>query len=329
MKSFSIVLRWIMRFFVAIALLHSSKQACSAALIVVSKASVATKNTMASRGRERNGQPPVGEPNFHKILERAGKTRLRPGGTAATEQLLEWSAGLTANDSVLELSGGLGHTGIMFAKKFGCQVLITDIDEGRLELAQAQISAAEPNIISKLVTTKQMDMFDITNSLKEMEGAASSTFDCAITEASLTHFPLEKKREFFQGLAKHVNQYLLHEICFVTNDVDIQKAVRHDMQHVLKLGFFPETQQTWTSLLYNAGFTNISANQVRVGPIAMLKNPIHLIRDEGIVGAAKIAKNIIMDPYVRSRIWSTRQMLNKHSPEHLGYIILRATKEDA
>jgi hypothetical protein len=119
----------------------------------------------------------------------------------------------------------------------------------------------------------------------------------------------------------------LHEICFVTNDADIQKAVRFDMQRVLKLGFFPETQQTWTSLLYDAGFTNISTNQVQVGPIAML-NPINLIRDEGIIGAAKIARNIIMDPYVRSRILETRQMIDNHSPEHLGYIILRATKDN-
>jgi threonine dehydrogenase-like Zn-dependent dehydrogenase len=82
----------------------------------------------------------------------------------------------------------MGHTGIMFAQKCGCQVLISDLDEGRLELARAQVAATTEPSISKLVKTKQMDMFDITNSLKqEMETtAAACVFDCAMTEASLS-----------------------------------------------------------------------------------------------------------------------------------------------
>jgi Lysine methyltransferase len=294
----------------------------------------------------------VVEPNFHKVLERAGKTRFRPGGAAATGQLLDWcaasltTAAATARDndnngcgcSVLELSGGMGHTGIEIAKKCGCHVLVTDIDEGRLELARALVLAAakQQPAIADLVQTKKMDMFDIRHSLMDetADHASSSTsvFDCAITEASLTHFPLERKREFFHGLAPHANQYLLHEICFTTNDANIQKQVRLDMQHVLKLGaeglgFFPETQETWTRLLIDAGFGNIAPDQVQVGPIAMLQNPMHLIRDEGIRGAAKVVRTMILDPYVRNRILATRAMLAKHSPEHLGYIIIRATKK--
>jgi Lysine methyltransferase len=71
------------------------------------------------------------EPNFHKIL--------------ATAQLLEWCAASLSKEaagtgcSVLELSGGMGYTGIEFAKKFGCRVLVTDIDEGRPELARALV----------------------------------------------------------------------------------------------------------------------------------------------------------------------------------------------
>jgi hypothetical protein len=272
-------------------------------------------------------------PNFHKILERVGKTQFRPGGAAATEKLLEWS-GLTADDSVLELSGGMGNTGIMFAKSVGCHVLITDLDVGRLELAKAQVQQQKHNL-SALVQTKQMDMFDITNSLEEeADGSAipenknthnaPAHFVCAIAEASLSHYPLEKKREFFQRLAKHTYQYLLHEICFVTEDPELQRSVRLDMQRVLKLGFFPETQDTWKRLLQDAGFTNI--HEVQVGPIAML-NPINLVRDEGPMGAANILKNIVIHRYLRSRVLATRQMLAKHSPEHLGYIILRATRD--
>jgi cyclopropane fatty-acyl-phospholipid synthase-like methyltransferase len=254
-------------------------------------------------------------PNFHKILQRVGKTSLRPGGTASTQKLLEWS-GLTADDSVLELSAGLGKTGILFAQAVGCQVLITDLDEGRLELAEAQVQEKK---LSKIVQTKKMNMFHITQTL-----GSDAHFDCAMTEAALTHYPLEKKREFFQGLVKHTHQCLLHEIFFVTESPEVQKSVSREMQGVLKIGFFPETSDTWQQLLQDAGFT---VHELQVGPIALL-NPATLLKDEGPMGVANILKNIMTQPYLRSRVWATRQALGKHSPNHLGYIILRTTKSN-
>jgi hypothetical protein len=94
------------------------------------------------------------------------------------------------------------------------------------------------------------------------------------------------------------------------------------MQGVLKIGFFPETLATWQHLLLDAGFT---IHEVEVGPIALL-NPATLLKDEGPMGVANILKNIVTQPYLRSRVLATHRALGKHSPNHLGYIILRATK---
>lgn len=258
------------------------------------------------------------EPNFHKILERVGKTCLRPGGTVATVKLMDWSSNdLGSHSKVLELSAGLGRTGLLFAERFECDVWITDIDENRLKKAQ---ELASQKSLDSLVHTKTVDMFDIDSGLGK-----DSYFDCAITEASLTHFSLDKKRDFFTNLAPHTDQYLLHEICFKTDDPNIQKQVRREMQQVLKISFFPETESTWHQLLKGAGFTNVNIDKERqVGDISIV-NPSTLLQDEGPWGLANIIKNIATQPYTRSRVLATRAALMRNR-KYLGYIIIRATK---
>ena len=78
-----------------------------------------------------------------------------------------------------------------------------------------------------------------------------------MTEASLTHFPREKKLQVLAGIAKHSEQYLLHEICLTCDDdnTDVSEAVKGDMQKVLRVGFFPETVNQWCTLLKEAGFS--------------------------------------------------------------------------
>ena len=66
---------------------------------------------------------------FHKVLERLGKTVLRPGSIEASSKLHSW-AHLTSQSCILELASGLGCNGIDIAKKYGCkEVWLTDMDE--------------------------------------------------------------------------------------------------------------------------------------------------------------------------------------------------------
>jgi cyclopropane fatty-acyl-phospholipid synthase-like methyltransferase len=185
------------------------------------------------------------EPNFHKVLERLGKSVLRPGGSRATRMLQQW-ANLSAGDSVLELSAGLGKSSIALAQKYGCNVLVTDIDKDRLRQAAA---CAKELGLQHLVQTQELDMFDLDG------GLGNAHFDCVMTEASITHFPYPQKIQFFEGIAKHSSKFLLHEICFKTNDIAIQDTTKRDMAKALRIGFFPETADTWKHLLQDAGFT--------------------------------------------------------------------------
>ena len=258
-----------------------------------------------------------GQPNFHKILEILGKTCLRPGGRAATEKLIQ-SSGLTSDHRLLELSAGLGKTGILFAQTTGCQVLITDRDDDRLEQAKKTIKC-DSMLPSSRIETRAMDMFDIDGVL-----GVDSHFDSAITEASLTHYPLHMKKQFFRNLGPHTDQYLLHEICYKSNEESVQMQVQEDMQKVLKIGFYPETKETWIALMKESGFDNI--RECEVGDIGIL-NPSSLLRDEGLKGVARIAKNIVTHPYARSRVFATRKALSAHRKD-LGYIIICADKKD-
>ena len=254
------------------------------------------------------------EPNFHKVLERIGKTVLRPGGSKSTKKLQRW-ANLSQGDSVLELSAGLGKSGIMFAEDYACKVLVTDIDENRLGEAAAAIKLKR---LENLINTKKVDMFRLEGGIGE-----EKKFDCTMTEASLTHFPRKKKLQVLKGVSKHSSQFLLHEICLKHEDVDIAANVKKDMEKVLGIGFFPETVDAWRNILKESGFP--VEREFEVGDLALL-DLANILIDEGPLVCTKILRNIITQPYLRSRILSTRKYILAHK-ESLGYIIMRATKK--
>ena len=253
------------------------------------------------------------EPNFHEVAHKMGKTVLRPGGSEATKHI-QAMADIHQGDSVLELSAGLGISGIELAQKYGANVLITDIDTSRLDKVTDRINALG---ISNLVSVKKVDMFDIDRDL-----GSEAKFDVAQTEASLTHYPRSRKRQLFNGIAEHADKFILHEICFKTNDTTSQLSAAKDMSKVLNIGFKPETTEIWQQLLADAGYTNIE--HVSTGDLAVL-NPISLIKDEGLIGFAKIVFNVATHPYERSRMMAVRNEISKHSND-LGYITIVASK---
>mmetsp|Transcript_6678 Transcript_6678/g.11016 ORF Transcript_6678/g.11016 Transcript_6678/m.11016 type:complete len:296 (-) Transcript_6678:58-945(-) len=281
----------------------------TASILLALATGFSVDNSRVFNKKDLEEQPP----DFHSILDQVGKTVIRPGGTAGTKTLLGWSA-LTQKSRLLELSAGWGKTGMMFARKTGCQVVITDLDQNRLNKAKEQI---EKQGMSDLMQTRVMDMFDIESSL-----GMDAHFDCALAEASLTNYSLQKKEKFFQAISNHADQYLLHEICF-RSDVDetTQDAVRRDMRKILRIGWFPETVETWKRVLEDAGF---DIQEMEVGDIEVL-NPLSIVKDEGIWGAANIIRNVATHPDLRSRMLATRDAMKRHHSQ-MGYILLKATK---
>ncbi|MEH2093047.1 SAM-dependent methyltransferase [Nostoc sp.] len=77
----------------------------------------------------------------HVVLAAAGKTVLRPGGRAATEQLSQWAA-FKRGETVLELGAGLGNSAIALAKRYNVQIVGIEKDPDRVAITQAKARSA-------------------------------------------------------------------------------------------------------------------------------------------------------------------------------------------
>lgn len=250
--------------------------------------------------------------NFHKVLEQAGKTVLRPGGSAATEQLLNW-AQLDKSAKVIELAAGLGYSSRKIANQFGCHVLLTDQDQSRLEKAQEEV---QKHGLGDYIQCRQVNMFSLDETLAEQ------VFDCAITEASLTHYVTAKKVDFFRSVAPHTKHFLLHEVYLRCEDSEQQKQTRQNISKTLHIGFCPETLEGWRNLLTEAGF---EVEHESTGPLAVL-DPSQIFKDEGLWRAVKIVWNLLTHKTLRERVLSARAVMLQHGDD-LGFVIMSATRQ--
>jgi SAM-dependent methyltransferase len=254
--------------------------------------------------------------NFHRVLEAAGKTVLRPGGSDASDKLRRWASDILTKDShVVELACGLGNGGLSIAQTYGCHVLLTDLDDSRLELAKAN---AEKLGVNHLVDTRRVDMLHDVDKL--------GAFDCAIIEASLTHFERNKKRDILTGISRHAPVLLIHELCLVDCEEDSPNAkkLEHNMAKALRIGFFPETREGWEKLLQDAGYQ--VDHHIETRPLGMLK-PVKILKDEGIAGFLKIVGNLVTNSELRARVKSTKKVIKENS-KNLRYIIIMASKKN-
>jgi predicted O-methyltransferase YrrM len=265
-----------------------------------------------------DGPPVPGEQpqrlNFHQVLQRVGKTVLRPGGIQVTRTMHGW-ADVSNGCSVLELCAGLGTGGMALAADRGCHVLLTDQDEERL--VQAEKLAVRRGL-GGLVRTKRVDMTKIDQDLGD------ENFEATIVEASLTHCPHALKIKILQDLLKHSKQILLHEIGLrdTFDDSDKANQVRREVGDALAIGFYPLTVEGWVQLVEECGYT---ITNIENGPMRFL-NPRSMLQDEGPAGVINIAWNLATHEDLRERVLSTKAVLESHS-DTLGYVALRAVKK--
>eukprot|EP00984_Skeletonema_dohrnii_P027617 scaffold17236_cov78-Skeletonema_dohrnii-CCMP3373.AAC.2 len=251
-------------------------------------------------------------PNFHTVLQRVGKTVLRPGGTEGTRKLHSWSE-LNRDGTAIELSSGMGSGGVALAKATGARVTLTDMDTSRLEMASK--IAREQGVDSELIEIMQLNMRHVGEELEQHH------YDTAIIEASLSHYPTKEKRAILEGLSKHADELLLHEICFRCDDTSPKELnhIKQGMSRALAIGFQPLTVDGWTNVLQEAGY---EVKRSETGPLKVL-NPVTVLQDEGPKRTAKIAWNIATDASIRSRVVEARRAIKSHQND-LGYILIRA-----
>jgi SAM-dependent methyltransferase len=244
----------------------------------------------------------------HVVLGAAGKTVLRPGGRAATEQLFQW-AEFKPGNTVLELASGLGNSAIALAKRYNVQVIGIERDADRVSIAQAKARS--------MGLAHQVQFFQ--GSILQLETLAES-FDYVLAEAILTmQSPIGKARILtdIHNRLKVGGKFLSHELLAR----DHLEVLGRDLTQVTCVNATPLLEQDWISTFDEAGLT---VRQHQIGAMRLL-NPVQLLRDEGIIHTTQIGWNILTQPVIRDRILAMRRVFTQYQQD-LGYIALCAIR---
>ncbi|ARU92186.1 methyltransferase [Spiroplasma clarkii] len=210
----------------------------------------------------------------HTFLAKLGKKRLRPGGIKATNWLLKQADFI--NKEILEVACNIGTTSFMLAKKYKCH--ITAIDRDKNAILKAQEKLRKTNLASKLT-------FSLGNAL--MLDFKDNQFDIILNEAMLTMLNDESKHlalQQYQRVLKNNGILLTHDICFLTDDLELQKLISAELSKAINLQVVPRTIAEWKQIFKKAGFHNLAIKSGR----ATLLNPIGMIKDEGLLNTLKI-----------------------------------------
>lgn len=245
----------------------------------------------------------------HKFLARLGKTRLRPGGKAATEWLLQQAA-FTSQSQVLEIACNMGTTSIEIAKRFGCH--ITGIDMDKQALTQAKQNIAKHNV-SHLVNVQEADASKLP--------FANNSFDIVINEAMLTMYANKAKvhllKEYFRVL-KPGGKLLTHDIMLVNPQQ--ATAVIERIHQAINVNAQPISYNAWLNLFATIGFTDIKSDHNDM----TLMSPKGMIADEGLLGTLKIIHNALRKQN-RAQFFTMFKTF-RHNSHQLNYIVLCSTK---
>ncbi|QLE53315.1 class I SAM-dependent methyltransferase (plasmid) [Nostoc sp. C057] len=245
----------------------------------------------------------------HVVLAAAGKTVLRPGGRAATEQLFEW-ANFQPGETVLELASGLGNSAIALAKRYNVQVVGIERDPDRVAIAQVKARSAG---LDHRVEFIQGNIFQLKT--------ISASFDYVLAEAILTMQTSAGKAKILTGVRDRLKvggKFLSHELLAR----DHLESLRQDLTQVTRVNATPLPERDWINTFAQLGLT---VTQRQIGAMRLLE-PIQVLRDEGVIQTVQIVWNILTQPLIRDRILMMRRVFTQHQQD-LGYIALCAVRE--
>ena len=231
----------------------------------------------------------------HWLLARLGKRVLRPGGLGLTRALLDGLA-IGPADKVVEFAPGLGVTARMILQRRPRCYTDVERDAKAMQWTARQLPP-NPNIS---VVVGRADQTSLP--------AASASV--VIGEAMLSMNTAEHKRliatEAFR-LLRPGGRYGIHELAVIPEDMpaDQKHEIDRTLSSVIHVGARPLPATEWRALLESVGFRIVT---IAYAPMHLLR-PVRLIQDEGIVGALRLAKNLILDSAARRRVLAMRQVI--------------------
>jgi SAM-dependent methyltransferase len=244
----------------------------------------------------------------HWLLARLGKRVLRPGGIELTRTLL-LRAKVTGAD-VLELAPGLGRTAAEILPRSPRTYVGVEGDPDAADAVRRVVAGHGEVRVADAAAT----------------GLPDASADVVIGEAMLT----------MQGdLAKHAivsevsrvlrpnGRYAIHELALTPDTIseEISRDIRQALARSIKVNARPLTVAEWSQLLAGHGLV---VDHVATAPMALLQ-PRRVIADEGILGALRFAKNLLVQRDARRRVLEMRATFRKHR-KRLTAVAIVATK---
>ncbi len=248
----------------------------------------------------------------HWVLAKMGKKVLRPGGLELTRKMLK-ELDIGTKDDVVEFAPGLGITAKMTIEKKPASFMAIEKDD-----------AAVRRVRSLLKGERQTCRLGMA----EKTGLPTEFATVVYGEAMLTMQSEKKKREIIGEafrILKPGGRYGIHELCFIPDDIDdsLQKTIRSELSSSINVDASPLTAKLWEQMLKDEGF---DIQKVIMQPFLLL-GPTRLLRDEGLIGAACFAFNLLTHGDARRRILKMKKVFKKYSANLSGIAII-ATKRN-
>ncbi|MBB4853794.1 SAM-dependent methyltransferase [Mycobacteroides chelonae] len=251
---------------------------------------MAEKQTLPLAGRRDEDLP------GHWLLARLGKRVLRPGGLELTTRLL--AAGRVTDADVVELGPGLGRTARdIVALRPRSYVGVDDTAAATQSVRDVVAPCGGRVIIADAAST----------------GLPDASADVVVGEAMLTMQSDKAKRAIVDEayrLLRPGGRYAIHELGLTPDSVGTETTddIRRALAHSIKVNARPLTVAEWSELLRGSGFKVVSTDRA---PMALLK-PRRVIADEGILGAFRLVKNVLLHGGARKRVLAMRRTFNQH-----------------
>jgi ubiquinone/menaquinone biosynthesis C-methylase UbiE len=236
----------------------------------------------------------------HWLMARLGKRVLRPGGRETTEWLLG-QCELGPQQDVVELAPGLGVTARRILSHSPKSYVGIERDATAVAFtSNALASAGYP--AARIVSGDAANVPLPDASATLVVGEAMLSMQPESLKASII---AEARRILRRG-----GQYAIHELAMTPDDIQESDAVtvQRDLSKHIHVGVRIGTVSEWKRWLTEAGFT---IEAVTTKPMRLLE-PDRLVRDEGPLGAARFAFNVMRTPGAARRLLSLRRIFRQH-----------------
>ena len=248
---------------------------------------------------------PIASAPGHWVLARAGKRVLRPGGAALSAAMLS-RAGLAGAD-VVELAPGLGRTAAEIVKAGPASYTAIDRDPD----AARRVAA----VVGDLGTVRQGEAADT--------GLDEASADVVVGEAMLTMQGDKGKAAIVAEAARVLRpggRYAIHELGVTPDDIDEEyyAELRRDLARSIHVNARPMTAAAWKELMEGAGLV---VDWVDTAPMALLKVGRN-IRDEGVGGFLRIARNVAADKALRRRVQGMARTFKRYEKDMVGIALV-------